>query len=92
MALAALGRGAARPADLGQLAWLAAFGEEDRAEFFAELRYALSVAGATRDAGPVQTCLREWRITAQALSDSLRKAILTGPGDDEYAEVGRPHE
>jgi Family of unknown function (DUF6247) len=92
VALAALSRGAARPADLGQLAWLAAFDEEDRTEFFAELRDALSVAGATRDAGPVETCLREWRITARALSDPLRKAILIGPGNDEYAEVGRPQE
>jgi hypothetical protein len=92
LALAALGRGSARPADLGQLAWLAAFDEDDRAEFFAELRDALSVAGATRDAGPVETCLREWRTTARALSDPLRRAILTAPGDDDYAEVDRPEE
>jgi uncharacterized protein DUF6247 len=92
VALAVLSRGAARPADLGQLAWLAAFDEEDRAEFFGELRDALSVAGAAREAGPVRTCLREWRITARALSDPLRKAILIGPGDGEYAEVGLPRE
>jgi len=30
LAVAVLGRGSARPADLGQLAWLAAFGEDDR--------------------------------------------------------------
>jgi len=50
LALAALARGAVRPAELGQLAWLAVFDEEDRAEFFAELRDALPVAEATRDA------------------------------------------
>ena len=92
LALAALSRGSARPADLGQLAWLAAFDEDDRAEFFEELRDALSVAAATRDAAPVETCLREWRTTAQALSDPLRRAILTAPGDDDYAEVDRPQE
>ena len=90
LALAALSRGSARPADLGQLAWLATFDEDDRAEFFEELRNALSVAAATRDAAPVETCLREWRTTAQALSDPLRRAILTAPGDDDYAEVDRP--
>ena len=51
LALAALGRGSTRPADFGQLAWLAAFDEDDRAEFFEELRDALSIAAATRDAG-----------------------------------------
>jgi len=81
--------GAARE---GQLAWLATFDEDDRAEFFQELRDALSVAAATRDAVPVETCLREWRTTAQALSDPLRRAILTAPGDDDYAEVDRPQE
>ena len=36
VALAALGRDATRPADLGQLAWLAVFDPDDRAEFFGE--------------------------------------------------------
>jgi hypothetical protein len=92
VAAAALGRGQARPAELGQLAWLAVFDEDDRAEFFDELRDALAVAEATRDAGPVETCLREWRTTARALSDPLAREILTGPGDDDYAEVTRPEE
>jgi hypothetical protein len=92
LALAALARGSVRPAELGQLAWLAAFDDDDRAEFFGELRDALSVAEATRDAAPVEICLREWRTTARALADPLRRAILTGPGDDDYAEVARPQE
>lgn len=93
LALAALSRrGSARPADLGQLAWLAIFDEDDRGEFFGELRDALSVAAATRDAAPVETCLREWRTTARALSDPLRRSILTAPGDDDYVEVDRPEE
>lgn len=92
LALAALSRDSVRPADLGQLAWLATFDGDDRAEFFEELRDALSVAEATRDATPVETCVREWRTTARALSDPLRQAILTAPGDDNYAEVDRPRE
>lgn len=90
LAQAVLSRKFVRPAELGQLAWLAVFGEDDRAEFFAELRDALSVAEATRDAGPVERCVREWRTTAQALSDPKRREILTGPGDDDYAEITRP--
>jgi Family of unknown function (DUF6247) len=92
VALGAPGRGLSRPADFGQLAWLTAFDEDDRAEFFEELRDALSLAEATRDAAPVEVCLREWRTTAQALADPLRRAILTAPGDDDYAEVSRPEE
>ena len=90
LAAAALSRGQVRPAELGQLAWLAVFDDDDRAEFFGELRDALAVAEATRDAGPVETCLRDWRTTARALSDPLAREILTGRGDFDYAEVTRP--
>jgi hypothetical protein len=76
----------------GPLAWLTVFGNGDRAEFFAELRDAAALAGASGDAAPVETCLREWRTTARALADPRRRAILTGPGDDDYAEVPRPQE
>jgi len=57
LAAAALSRGQVRPAELGQFAWLTAFDDDDRAEFFSELRDALAVAEATRDAAPVETCL-----------------------------------
>jgi hypothetical protein len=83
LALAALSRGSVRPAELGQLAWLAVFGEDDRAEFFAELLDALPVAEATRDASRVETCLREWRTTAQALSDPPRREIPAGPAEGD---------
>jgi len=49
----ALRHGQARPSDLGPLAWLAAFDADDRAEFFDELRDALSMAVAT-SAGAVR--------------------------------------
>lgn len=86
----ALRHGQARPSDLGPLAWLAAFDADDRAEFFDELRDALSMAVATSDAAPLERCLHDWCTTAQALSDPLRREVLTGPGDDDYAEVDRP--
>jgi hypothetical protein len=92
LAVATLGREFVRPAELGPLAWLVVFDDDDRAEFFAELRDALALAEATRDAAPVETCLREWRTTARALADPQRQAILAGPGDDDYAEVSRPQE
>jgi hypothetical protein len=92
LAVAALGRGHVRPAELGQFAWLAVFDEDDQAEFFNDLRDALALAESTRDAAPVETCLREWRTTARALSDPVAREILTGPGDDNYAEVTRPEE
>lgn len=92
LAAAALSRGQVRPAELGQFAWLAVLDDDDRAEFFDELRDALAVAEATRDATPVETCQRGWRTTARALSDPLAREILTGPADENYAEVARPQE
>src|SRR5258707_8132957 len=52
LALAALSHDSVRPADLGQLAWLAAFHGEDPAEFFEHLPDPLSAAEATRAATP----------------------------------------
>lgn len=92
VAAAVLSRSQIRPAELGRFAWLAAFDEDDRAEFFDELRDALAVAEATRDSRPVETCLRDWRTTARALSDPLAREILTGPGDGDYVDIARPEE
>lgn len=92
VAVTATGRRQVRPAELGSLAWLAAFDPDDRAEFFSELLDALSIAESTRDVRPVEACLHEWQTTARALADPLRSAILTGPGDDDYAEVERPRD
>jgi DNA-binding IclR family transcriptional regulator len=69
--------------------WLAALDDDDQAAFFAEMGNALETAAARRDAEPLEACLREWRTTAEALSDPLRRAVLTG-NDDDYAEVTRP--
>jgi hypothetical protein len=66
--------------------WLAALDGDDQAQFFAEMSEALETAAARRSAEPVETCLREWRVTAEALPDP---AVLTGD-DDDYAEVERP--
>jgi hypothetical protein len=90
VAISKTGRGQLRTADLGELAWLAASDEDDRSASFDELCYALSIAEATRDASAVETCLREWHTTARALSDPRAREILTGPGDEDYAEVARP--
>ena len=51
LALTATGRGRVRPAELGPLAWLAAFDPDDRAEFFYELLDALSIAESTSRRG-----------------------------------------
>jgi hypothetical protein len=75
----------------GPASWLAALDDDDREQFLAEMREALTAAGASRDAAPVETCLREWRTTAGALSDPQRRAVLTSPCDDgDFAEAERP--
>jgi len=70
--------------------WHLELDEDDREEFLSEIRDALSVAGSDENFEPVQACIREWTLTAKALSDPTRRAILTGAGDGEYDEVVRP--
>ena len=80
----------ARPFDLGAMAWLSVFDEDDRIDFFDELHDAITLADSTHDLQPLRTCLRDWQTTARALSDPTRRQILTAAGDGEYAEVERP--
>ena len=80
----------ARPFELGAMAWLSVFDEDDRTEFFDELHDAISLADSTHDLEPLRTCLKAWQTTARALSDPTRRQILTGAGDGSYAEVERP--
>ena len=58
--------GQADPQALGDLAWLAVFDDEDRAECVSELRDQLAIAEATRDGTALTACLKAWRDTAVA--------------------------
>lgn len=79
-----------RPVDLGDLAWLSVFDDDDQREFQRELHEALLLAASSDSIDPVERCVTDWRTTARALSDNLRR-ILTGvPGDDEFVPVERP--
>ena len=70
--------------------WLAALDAGDLADFAGEMRDALNTSVSARDAEPLETCLHAWRVTAEALSDPLRREVLAGAGDDDYEEVPRP--
>lgn len=70
--------------------WLAALDDDDRALFIAEMRAALDLTEASGDIGPAERCLRAWRVTGEALSGPVRRAVLTGTGDGDYGEVPRP--
>ena len=69
--------------------WLAALDDDDQALFFLEMDAALDAAEAAGHAEPLEACLHAWRVTGEALSDPLRRAVLTG-NDDDYVEVRRP--
>ena len=80
-----------RAVDFGDLAWLEVFDEEDQNAFRREFQEALIRAVATDSTEPLDTCVREWRVTARALSDDARRRILTGqPSEDEFSEVIEP--
>jgi hypothetical protein len=71
--------------------WPVRLDEDDRRQFFRDLRDAASEAEAACDAAPVDRCLREWRATAEALSDPERRAALTSPHDPaDFTEVQQP--
>ena len=71
--------------------WLAALDRDDQVQFFLQMGAALQAAERSRDTESLETCLREWRVTAEALSDPLRRATLTGTlADGDFTEVQRP--
>lgn len=88
----AVRRGHVRASELEPLSWLTYLDDDDRAEMFDDLKDALSAALSTRTLEPFDRCVADWRRTALALSDPIRREILTGPGgaDEDYAEVGAP--
>ena len=58
--------------------WLAVFGSDDVAQFFAEMAGALQTSAARKDPEPLETCLREWKVTARELADSRLREALDG--------------
>jgi hypothetical protein len=71
--------------------WLAALDDGDLAEFAAEMREALDSSVSARDAEPLETCLRAWRMTGQALADPVAREALTRAWDESgFTEVPRP--
>ncbi len=88
-----LGRpwGERRPVEFGDLAWLVVFDDDDQMEFHRELHEALMLSLASDSIEPVDRCVREWRTTAQALSDPAGRAVLVGAVTDaDFEEVDRP--
>ena len=78
--------------------WTAHLDAEDRMLMFTELRFCFETLERSGDPEPLETCLREWRVTAEALSDPVVREILTaapvdcGPVPDpaDFIEVGPP--
>jgi len=71
---------------------LAVLDDGDRTEFFSDLRAATDLAEGTGDVGHVEKCLSDWRTTAQALSDPVRREVLTAESFDlgDFTEVKQP--
>jgi len=71
--------------------WLRHLDADDREQFFHELEFAVGFARGALDVSGIEACLRDWRVTAEALSDPARREVLTGsPGDADFTEVPRP--
>jgi hypothetical protein len=59
------------------LAWLATLDPADRASFYDDLAAAVAAACVTDDPGEIERCLRQWRLTAEGMSNAgLRDQLL----------------
>lgn len=75
------------------LDWLRYLDDGDFRLFAGELCDAHFDLRKSGDPVPLEKCLREWRMTAEALSDPARREVLTGPlADEDFVEVGPPGE
>jgi hypothetical protein len=63
-------------AELGDLAWLRVFDDDDLTEFVAELQEVLIAAHADRTTEALNACVHAWRVTARQLEDPLRREVL----------------
>ena len=59
------------------LSWVTLLDHQDRQSFYADLASAVARAQETDDAGAIEECLREWRLTAEAMANAeLRDRLL----------------
>jgi hypothetical protein len=78
-------------ADYGDWTWLRHLPADDLPAFLDDARQALIVAAREETLTVLDATLRDWRVTAEELSDPLRRAILLGEhraGD--FVEAARP--
>lgn len=78
-------------ASFGEWTWLRVFDNEDLTEFVAEMHEAVIVAAREQSANLLDETLHRWRVTADVLSDPLRREVLLSrEREEDYVEVSRP--
>ncbi|WP_439681776.1 hypothetical protein [Embleya sp. MST-111070] len=93
MRLTTLAEGVERPTvdQLGELAWLRAFDNEDLQEFVSDMKQCLVAAHADGDPQVLEDCLNDWRTTAKQLEDPLRRSVLLGRHEpSDFVSAPRP--
>jgi hypothetical protein len=71
--------------------WFVHLDKDDREQMIGEVFAGVHGLVKTGSVVRLETCLRDWRTTAQALADPERRAVLAGDLDDEdFTEVQRP--
>jgi hypothetical protein len=80
------------PSELGGLAWLAEFDEDDQLQALTELKDAIVIAISSGDIAPIQETIHAWATTAKVMRDPKRRAILSGtPDDSDFEQAAEPN-
>lgn len=77
--------------DFGEWAWLRHLERDDLHEFVGDMRQAIISAVREEVSDPLDTIVREWQVTADALADPDRRAVLLGEHrDEDFVTAARP--
>ena len=68
--------------ELGEWVWLREFSRSDLESFVAEMREAIVISSREESEEPIRNALYAWRVSAEALEDPTRRAVLFNPGTE----------
>lgn len=63
-------------------AWVATMDEVDQRSFYADLARAATAAGEAGDPAAIEDCIRQWRLTAEGMTNAELRDRLLDPSPE----------